>query len=106
MGYEFTLVLDHTPTDDELDQLFEAGCLDAMFEPSFSESLAHFTRPAASLTAAISSAIHDVERAGFTTVEVRREDIGNPELREEYAREIAAANMMVATRAFLSSQRG
>ncbi len=45
------------------------------------------------------------QKAGLHTVEVRREEIGDPRLREEYAREIAAANMMVQTRTFLAAQR-
>lgn len=100
MGYEFTLVLDRLPSDDDLDALFNAGCSDAIFEVVDGESCGHFVRKAQSLTAAISSAVHDVENGGLRTVEVRRDEIGEPRLREEYAREIAAANMMVQTRAF------
>lgn len=105
MGYEFTLVLDRQPSDDDLDALFDAGCSDAIFEIVDGDSCGHFVRKAASLTAAISSAVHDVEKAGLHTLEVRRDEIGEPSLREEYAREIAAANMMVATRTFLAAQR-
>lgn len=105
MGYEFTLVLDRVPSDDDLDALFNAGCADAIFEIASEDSCGHFVRKAASLTAAISSAVHDVETAGLRTVEVRRDEIGEPSLRAEYAREIAAANMMVQTRAFLAAQR-
>lgn len=105
MGYEFTLVLDRFPSDDELDALFDAGCADAIFEPVDTESCAHFTRKAASLTAAISSAVHDIEHGGLRVLEVRRDEIGEPTMQAEYAREIAAANMMVQTRAFLASQR-
>ncbi len=105
MGYEFTLMLDRQPSDDDLDALFNAGCVDATFEFVGGDSYGHFIRKAASLTAAISSAVHDVEKAGLHTVEVRREEIGDPRLREEYAREIAAANMMVQTRTFLAAQR-
>ena len=92
MGYEFTLVLDRLPSDDDLDALFNAGCSDAIFEVVDGESCGHFVRKAQSLTAAISSAVHDVETGGLRTVEVRRD-------------EIAAANMMVQTRAFLAAQR-
>ena len=105
MGYEFTLVLDRVPSDDDLDALFNAGCADAIFEIVSGDSCGHFVRKAASLTAAISSAVHDVETAGLHTVEVRRDEIGEPSLRAEYAREIAAASMMVQTRAFLAAQR-
>ncbi len=105
MGYEFTLVLDHVPNDDELDLLFLEGCGDADFMYYLGESLGHFQRVATSLTAAISSAVHAVERAGFTAREVRRDDIGDPALFADYAREIAAANLMVQTRAYLANQR-
>ena len=105
MGYEFTLVLDRQPSDDDLDALFNSGCADAIFETLDGASVGHFVRKAKSLTAAISSAVHDVEKAGMHTLEVRRDEIGEPRLRAEYAREIAAANMMVQTRAFLAAQR-
>lgn len=106
MSYEFTLVLDHLPSDDELDALFDAGCGDAIFEfekqGSQKISLAHFVRHSESLTAAISAAVHDVEKAGFTVHEVRQDEVGEPAAALDYAREIAAANFMVAARAFHS----
>ena len=105
MFYEFTLVLDHRPTDEELDQLFDQGCSDAGIEYSARGTLAHFDRQADSLTSAISSAVHAVERAGFRAIEVRREGSSSHAGELEYAREIAAANMMVATRIFLAQQR-
>lgn len=105
MGYEFTLVLDRDPSDDDLDSLFDAGCQDATFEQFKTEPVGHFIRVSASLTEAISSAVHDVERAGLGVVEVRRDEIGDPTMRLQYAREIAAANMMVQTRAYLAAQR-
>lgn len=102
MSFEFTLVLDRVPTDDELDALFDAGCSDAIFEPDASGSLgiAHFARNSTSLTAAISEAVHNVESAGLKVDEVRKDDVGEPSQAMEYAREIAAANFMVAARAF------
>lgn len=105
MGYEFTLVLDRFPNDDELAALFDAGCEDAIFEPVGGQSCAHFVRKAANLTSAISSAVHNVENGGLRAIEVRRDEIGEPTLQAEYAREIAAANMMVQTRTFLAAQR-
>lgn len=106
MGFEFTLVLDRVPTDDELDALFFQGSQDALFETVDGESLAYFDRSASSLTAAISGAVHTVEGAGFRATEVRREVlVANPVLQADYAREIAAANMMVQTRAFLAKRR-
>jgi hypothetical protein len=105
MGYEFTLVLDRAPSDDDLDALFNAGCSDATFQIESGESVGHFVRKSESLTHAIATAVHDVENAGLSTAEVRRDEIGDPTLRQDYAREIAAANLMVATRTFLSEQR-
>jgi hypothetical protein len=106
MGYEFTLVLDRAPSDDDLDALFNAGCFDATFQVTDGEGVGHFARKAASLTRAIASAVHDVDNAGLRTTEVRRDEmLGDPALQQDYAREIAAANMMVATRTFLAEQR-
>ncbi len=106
MGYEFTLVLDRAPSDDDLDALFNAGCFDAMFQIEGGESVGHFARKSESLTHAIATAVHDIENAGFRTIEVRRDEmLGDPALQQDYAREIAAANMMVATRTFLAEQR-
>ena len=42
MGYEFTLVLDRVPSDDDLDALFNAGCADAIFEIVSGDSCGHF----------------------------------------------------------------
>lgn len=102
MSFDFTLVLDHVPTDDELDSLFDSGCGDAIFEPDAHGKfgLAHFVRGAKSLTAAISAAVHDVEKAGFKTKEVRQDEVGEPAQALDYAREIAAANFMVAARSY------
>lgn len=105
MGYEFTLVLDKRPSDDDLAALFDAGCGDAIFEMSGSRPVAHFVRKASSLTEAISSAVHNIETGGLSVLEVRRDEIGEPALQLQYAREIAAANMMVQTRAYLAEQR-
>ena len=105
MGYEFSLVLDRVPSDDDLGALFDSGCQDATFERSGGDSVAHFVRVSTSLTQAISKAVHDIENGGLQVSEVRRDDIGDPTLKLQYAREIAAANMMVATRTFLAEQR-
>ena len=96
MGYEFTLVLDRAPSDDDLDALFNAGCFDATFQIESGESVGHFVRKSESLTHAIATAVHDVENAGLSTAEVRRDEIGDPTLRQDYAREIAAANLMAS----------
>lgn len=105
MGYEFTLVLDRLPSDDDLAALFDAGCSDAVFEVLDGDAVAHFVRKSDSLTHAISSAVHNVEQGGLRVSEVRRDEIGEPAMALQYAKEIAAANMMVQTRTFLASQR-
>lgn len=105
MRYEFTLVLDRTPSDDDLAALFDSGCGDAIFEELDGDSVAHFDRASESLTAAISSAVHSIEGGGLRVVEVKQDEIGEPQLKLQYAKEIAAANMMVQTRAYLASQR-
>jgi len=104
MAFEFTLLIDRVPTDDELDALFDAGCQDAVFRVSDDQSLGDFDRASENLTKAISLAVHQIETAGFEAVEVRaHEDLIEPAI--AYRREIAAANMMVQTRSFLSAQR-
>lgn len=105
MGYEFRIVLDHDPTLDELDLLFDEGCSDANIEVTSEGSVAFFDRQSESLTNAISSAVRAVERAGFKATEVVGVAFNQTTRTIEYAREIAAANMMVATRTFLATQR-
>jgi hypothetical protein len=105
MGYEFAIVLDHDPSFDELDNLFEAGCSDADIEFTAEGPIALFNRQADSLTTAISSAVRALERAGFRATEVIGEAVNQTSSTLEYAKEIAAANFMVATRAFIAAQR-
>ena len=70
--YEFDVVLKDTSevTDDQADALFAAGCDDGT--PTCSNGLAwiHFDREAASLEAAIRSAIAQVQSAGFIVTKV------------------------------------
>jgi hypothetical protein len=75
MTYAFTLVLDRSPVDDELDKLFEAGCDDATFGVEKGLAVGEFDRDAPSLARAVASAVHDVESAGFTVVRVLDEDL-------------------------------
>lgn len=74
--HEFTLVLDHTPTDDELDALFEAGLDDST--PEFGPRavpVLHVHRDADSLATAVVSAVAQAEAAGLEVVGVRTEDL-------------------------------
>lgn len=74
--HEFTLVLDHTPTDKELDSLYEAGLDDSTpeFGPRATPVL-HVHRDADSLASAIISAVGQTEAAGFAVVGVRTENL-------------------------------
>ena len=77
--YEFTVILAEVDvmTDAMADALYQAGCKDG--SPFSGEGIAGigFDREAASLEAAIKSAIADVERAGqsATRVEIGSEEI-------------------------------
>lgn len=74
--HEFTLVLDRTPTEEELDVLYEAGLDDSSLEyGAHHPALVHVARDAADLADAIFSAMNDVERAAFSVVAVRGEDL-------------------------------
>ena len=77
--YEFTVILSDVDivTDAMADALFEAGCSDG--SPFSGEGIVAvgFDREAASLEAAIKSAIADIERAGQR---VARVEIGSKEI--------------------------
>jgi hypothetical protein len=65
--YDFTLVLAGLAevTDDQGDELFEAGCDDGTIVSRNGHVFIDFTRESSSLEDAINSAAADVERAGF-----------------------------------------
>jgi predicted DNA-binding transcriptional regulator AlpA len=63
MKYEFELVLDREPADEELDLLFEAGCDDMTFGTDGTTATALVRRRAASFVEAATSAIVQVESA-------------------------------------------
>jgi len=73
--YQFDVVLKNESevTDDQADRLFAAGCDDGT--PTSSNGLAwvHFDREAASLEEAISSAVAQVQSAGFAVSKVELE---------------------------------
>jgi hypothetical protein len=75
--YEFDVVLKDVSelTDDQADRLFAAGCDDGT--PAGCQGLAwvHFDRQAASLEEAISSAVAQVQAAGFVVSKVEL-DVG------------------------------
>lgn len=71
----FTFVLDHDPTDDEIELLYDEGCDDAGPETRNGVGLLHFDREAPELADALISAIQDTERAGLTVTAVQCEDL-------------------------------
>jgi hypothetical protein len=78
--YDFLLVLDLQSeylSDDEIDILCEAGCCDGTFGVSNGVPEAGFTREAADILDAITSAISDIETAGVgaTVVRVEPDDL-------------------------------
>ena len=76
--YEFTLLIDgpDLQSEEHLNALFESGCDDALFGNRDSVQYADFTREATSFSAAISSAIKDIESAvpGARVLRVEPED--------------------------------
>ncbi len=74
-SYEFNVVLKDLSevTDDQADRLFEVGCDDGT--PASCNGLAwiHFDREASSLENAISSAVSQVQAAGFLVSKVELE---------------------------------
>lgn len=80
--YEFSVIVAMVPVThedilDATDALGSAGCTDALFRGHAHGMELLFDRAADSLQAAISSAISDVERAGYCVarVEMQREAI-------------------------------
>jgi hypothetical protein len=81
-GYRFSVIvpmpqMSHDETLDATDALGDAGCTDASVRGHADGMELLFERNAGSLQAAISSAVSDVERAGYrvSKVEVERESI-------------------------------
>ena len=78
MKYAFSLVLTAADvTDEEADQLYEAGCDDGSILSRGDVTVVQFDRDAATLDDALASAIRDVERAGFQVarVEIERHEV-------------------------------
>ena len=69
--YEFTLILSGVSelTPEVLDALYEAGCDDALIGMRDGTAYAEFCREADSLPQAVSSAVKNVETAGFTATD-------------------------------------
>ncbi|CAM3645410.1 AlpA family transcriptional regulator [Kibdelosporangium persicum] len=74
-AHVFTLVLNRRPTDNELDELFAAGCDDASFGMEDSLPIAEFDREAPTMADAIVSAVRSVESVGLVAVRVLDQDL-------------------------------
>ncbi|MCE9556652.1 MAG: hypothetical protein K8T91_25160 [Planctomycetes bacterium] len=78
MKYEFSLVLAEIEvTDEDADNLYQAGCDDASILTRDGVTRLEFDRHAAHLDEALSTAIQSVERAGLAVarVEIERHEI-------------------------------
>jgi hypothetical protein len=73
--YEFTVTLNRVPAEDDFDRLFEAGLDDSTPEIRDGRGVLNVHRESASLSAAILSAVADIERAGFEAVSITDEDL-------------------------------
>jgi len=72
--FEFTFVVDHRLTEDEVDSLL-AGADDVTPECEGGRTLLGFDRQATSMAEALVSAVRDVEAAGLAVGSVRSEDL-------------------------------
>lgn len=72
--YEFTFILDHDPTDDEVDALFAPFDGTAIAEGGNGSSVLHVEEDADTLAAAISHALVKVEALGLGVVGIESED--------------------------------
>lgn len=78
MKYEFSLILTaHDVTDEEAGKLYAAGCDDGSILSRGDVSMVQFDREALTLDEALTSAIRDVENAGFEVarVEIERHEV-------------------------------
>jgi len=79
--YNFTVHLDHSPSDDDFDRLYEAGLDDCLpvADPNGSGQLL-VARRADALTEAILSVVADLTKAGFHAVGIDAEDLVTQEV--------------------------
>lgn len=74
-GHEFTLVIDRSINDEEVDALFDAGCDDVVPVIGATSTLLHFVREGATLARALVAAVRDVEAAGLAVAGVASDDV-------------------------------
>ena len=74
--FEFTIVLEEISevTEAAANALFEAGCDDGTFASRDGQAVVQFDREAESLSAAVESAIEQVEAAGLAVARVESEE--------------------------------
>ena len=74
--FEFTIVLGNLTevTEESADKLYESGCDDGTFTSGNGQAEVQFDRDAATLEAAVESAIAQVESAGFTVAKVESDE--------------------------------
>src|SRR3954470_1952772 len=73
--HTFQLILDREPTERELDELFEAGCDDAMFSVEGNLAIAQFDREAMTMADAVVEGIKAIETAGLIPLRVVDQDL-------------------------------
>ncbi|MGH3829928.1 MAG: hypothetical protein ACRDRS_05665 [Pseudonocardiaceae bacterium] len=99
-SHEFTLILDHAPSGEELDTLFEAGCADSTPETVAGNGWLHFDRTAGTLLEALTFAIRDVESTGLAVCAVASDDLVS--LKD--IRILAAVDHLVGARCLLDDR--
>jgi len=77
MKCEFSLILTGDVSDQQADELHDAGCDDGSILTRGETTMVQFDREAASLDKALTSAIRNVEQAGLQVarVEIQRKEI-------------------------------
>ena len=97
--HNFTLVISG-PVDEHLDELFEAGCDDALFGETDGVQYGEFDRDAPTLREAIVSAMHQVEAVdGLRVARVEPEDLVTAaEIAERLGRTRESVRLLIAGR--------
>lgn len=72
--YEFRVLLDRVPGDDDVDAIMRAGLDDSLPGADGARGVVDVSRHAESVAAAIATAVDDVRRAGFRAVGLEAED--------------------------------
>lgn len=75
--YEFSIEVEGL-SDEHVDQLYDAGCDDALVAGSNNRIFVDFCRLSTSYGEAVKSAIENIEKAGGTVVDIVRIDYENP----------------------------